>query len=54
LSKMGGGVCRPSAQYTLNFETTVCSGENTKELRIAVSSMLHSDVEKQNPYCFKN
>jgi len=28
---MGRGVRRPSAQYTSNFEMTVCSGENTTE-----------------------
>jgi hypothetical protein len=29
-SEMGGGMHRPSAQYTSKFERTVCSGENNR------------------------
>jgi hypothetical protein len=45
LIKMGGGVRRPSAQYTSNFERTICSGENTTESRSAISSTFHNVVQ---------
>jgi len=51
---MGRGVHRPSVQHTSNFERTVHSGENTMELRSAISSTFHNVVEKQNSHRFKN
>jgi len=51
---MGGGVRRSSAQYTSNFEKTVCSGEKTMESRSAISSTFLTVVEKRNLYRFKN
>jgi len=51
---MGGGVRRPSAQYTSNYERKVCSGKNTTESRSVISSAFHNVVDKRNPYRFKN
>jgi hypothetical protein len=54
LIEMGRGLRRSSAQYTSNFEKTVCSGEKTMESRSAISSTFLTVVEKRNLYRFKN
>jgi len=42
-------VCaEPYAQYTSNFETTVCTPENTTESRSSITNTFQNVVEKRN------